>query len=409
MTDSLQLIFALAWRNLWRNRRRTLLILFAIVLGVWAMIVTAAFMRGMIIQMVDDTADNLVGHIQIHHPLYLDDPVIANSFLPNSELLDHIAKDSRIESWSDRIRLPAVVVSERDTGGVSLVGIDPQREAAVSFIADSIVEGRFLESPDDKGIVIGKALAEQLETGLGKRLVLMSQDKNNEIADRGVRVVGIFKAPLVASEKGFVFLGRNTAAKMLGLENDVSEIVIRVVNTDTVDQVLADNKSVAEGLDIKSWMEVEPLLELMVSVYDSSAVIWHLIVFLAMAFGIVNTLLMAVFERTREFGLFQALGQKPRFILMQVWLEAILMLLVGLVFGNLVSWLTVLAIGDGIDVSAFASSMELMNLSNIIPVIIVFKDLLVANITVIILGMLTGLYPAWRASKLVPADALTRV
>jgi ABC-type antimicrobial peptide transport system permease subunit len=118
---------------------------------------------------------------------------------------------------------------------------------------------------------------------------------------------------------------------------------------------------------------------------------------------------MAVFERTREFGLFQALGQKPRFILFQVWLEAILMIIVGLVVGNLVSWLSVVATGEGIDVSMFARGMEMLNMSNIIPFVITFKDLIIANITVIVLSMLTGLYPAWRASKLVPADALTRI
>ena len=142
---------------------------------------------------------------------------------------------------------------------------------------------------------------------------------------------------------------------------------------------------------------------------DTSMFIWYLIVFLAMAFGIINTLLMAVFERTREFGLFQALGQKPRFILFQVWLEAILMILVGLIFGNLLSWLSVMATGEGIDVSVFARGMEMLNMSNIIPFVITMDDLIVANVTVALLGMLTGLYPAWRASRLVPADALTRI
>lgn len=409
MTDSIQLVFALAWRNLWRNKRRTLVILFAIVLGVWAMIVTAAFMRGMVFQMLEDTVDNLAGHVQIHHPQFLDDPVIANVFQPHTPSIEKIINDPRVSMWSDRIRLPAVVVSERETTGITMLGVNPEREANISFIGGAIVEGRFLESPQDKGIVIGRGLAEKLETRLGKRIVLMSQNTENEIADRGFRIVGIYDAPLDPTEKAYLFVGKETAAKMLGLTDEISEISLRVHDTDIVDSLVVDSDNLDKSIDVMSWLEAEPYLELMIQMMDSFMFVWYLIVFLAMAFGIINTLLMAVFERTREFGLFQALGQKPRFILFQVWLEAILMIIVGLAVGNLVSWLSLLATGEGIDVSMFARGMEMLNMSNIIPFVITTKDLFVANITVTILGMLTGLYPAWRASKLVPADALTRI
>ncbi|MDH5437123.1 MAG: ABC transporter permease, partial [Gammaproteobacteria bacterium] len=258
MSQSIQLVFALAWRNLWRNKRRTLVILFAIVLGVWAMIVTAAFMRGMVFQMLEDTVDNLAGHVQIHHPLYLDDPVIANVFLPESEAIKTITGDPRVSMWSERIRLPAVVVSERETTGITLLGVNPERESKISFIGNAIVEGRFLESSSDAGIVIGRGLAEKLETQLGKRIVLMSQNRENEIADRGFRIVGIFDAPLDPTEKAFLFIGKDTAAKMLGLTNEVSEIVLRIHDVNTVDSMVSDNDKLDEGIDVMSWLEVEP-------------------------------------------------------------------------------------------------------------------------------------------------------
>lgn len=407
--NSFLLIFSLAWRNLWRNKRRTLVILLAIVLGVWAMIVTAAFMRGMIFQMLEDTVDNLAGHVQIHHSQYLDDPVINNSFDPDSHTISRITHDPRVLMWSDRIRLPAVVLSERETTGITMLGVNPARESKISFIGKSVVEGRFLNSSSDTGIVIGQALADKLETRLGKRIVLMSQDINNEIADRGFRIVGIYDAPLDPTEKAFVFVGKETAAKMVGLKGAISEIVLRLHDTDMVTPLVTEMDQLDHTIDVMSWLEVEPYLELMIQMMDTSMFIWYLIVFLAMAFGIINTLLMAVFERTREFGLFQALGQKPRFILFQVWLEAILMIIVGLLAGNFLSWISVMATGDGIDVSVFARGMEMINMSNIIPFVITFNDLIVANVTVAVLGMLTGLYPAWRASRLVPADAITRI
>lgn len=406
---SIQLITSLAWRNLWRNKRRTLVILFAIVLGVWAMVITAAFMRGMVYQMLEDSVDNLAGHVQVHQPDFLDDPVIANTFSLDNKVIEQMISDARVLAWSERIRLPAVIMSERETTGITMLGINPEREARISFIGRSIVEGRFLENDNDSGIVIGQALAKKLDTRLGKRIVLMSQDIENNIADRGFRIVGIYDAPLEPTEKAFVFVAKKTAEKLLELDNQVSEISLRLKDEKLVDNFVSEYQSREKNLYIMSWLEGEPYLKIMIKMMDTSMFIWYIIVFLAMAFGIINTLLMAVFERTREFGLFQALGQKPRFILLQVWFEAIIMIIVGLIVGNIASWLTVLATGDGIDVSVFARGMEMLNMSNIIPFVITTQDLVVANITVATLGMLTGLYPAWRASKLVPADAISRI
>lgn len=406
--ESLHLLIALAWRNLWRNKRRTLVILFAIVLGVWAMIFTAAFMRGMSLQIIEDTIENLTGHIQIHAQGYLDDPVVEHGFQVNDSLARALQNDA-INKLAMRIRVPAVVASERDSYGLVMVGIDPDAEAELSFIAGSIVQGEYLSASDDQGVIIGKKLAEQLETRLGKRVVVMSQNRDNEIADRGFRIVGIFDTQMEALETGYLFMGRKTVAQLLGVENQVSEIAISLKDGAAIDSVVAQLRQQQPELDIQSWQELQPMSKLMVDMYGDFHLIWHLIVFLAMGFGIINTLLMSVFERTREFGLFQALGLKPSFIMGQVWIEAIMLLLLGTALGNLVSWLSVLATGEGIDVSAFAQGMEMANLANIIPFVIVGGDLLLANSVVIVLGLLTSLYPAWRASSMVPADALTRI
>lgn len=404
----LDLLFSLAWRNLWRNRRRTLVILFALILGVWAMVVMAAFMRGMNNQLFDDAIDNLTGHLQIHATGYLDDPVIDHS-LTLSDNVRAVLNDIDIAVIGSRIRVPAVIASERDSAGVVLVGIEPVAEAGLSFIAEAVSDGRYLKDANDQGILIGRKLAERLETKLGRRVVIMSQNKDNDVADRGFRIVGVFDTSLEATETAFVFMGRDTARELLGLGNEVSEVAVKLNDINQVDAVVERLRKKLPHLDVQPWHVIEPLTKWIVDMYDASAVIWHVIVFLAMGFGIVNTLLMAVFERTREFGLYQALGLRPRFILAQVWLEAVLLLLVGLLIGNCISWLTVFSLGEGIDVSSFARGMEMVGMQKIIPCVIEARDLFVANSVVVILGTLTGLYPAWRASRLVPADALTRI
>jgi len=406
--QSISLIISLAWRNLWRNQRRTAVILFAMVLGVWAMIVTAAFMRGMSIQALDDTIQNLTGHIQIHQKKYLDDPVIENSFDIDTAVINSLTHPN-ISQWSKRLRLPAVISSERDTAGITLIGIDPLQEAPLSFLQTAVVEGQYFQNNNDKGIIIGKKLAENLETKLGKRVVVMSQNMNNEIADKGFRITGIYDTPQEGMETAFIFMTFNSAEKLLGINGLASEIVIMTKSLEHVSTTLDSIKSENPHLDSQSWDTLQPFTKLIEEMYTDFQYVWHLIVFLAMSFGIINTLLMTIFERTREFGLFQALGLKPRFILAQVWIEAVFMLTIALIIGNFVSWLTVLSTGEGIDVSAFAQGMEMAQLSNIIPFIIVQEDLILANIIVITLGLLTSLYPAWRASRLVPASAITRV
>ena len=183
-------VFTPAWRNLWRNHRRTTIMLAAITVGVWAMIFMTALMRGMVDDMLLNSIRSLPGEVQIHHPQYRDDPSINNSMPAPSDDLLAALQIPEVVAWTSRVRVPAVISSERDSRGIVLLGVEPSSEIAVSFDPDSIIEGRFLEDSNDRGLVIGAKMAEHLETRLGKRVVVMSQDPDNNIADRGFRVVG---------------------------------------------------------------------------------------------------------------------------------------------------------------------------------------------------------------------------
>ena len=162
------------------------------------MIFMTALMRGMVDQMIEDGIVALPGFVQIHNPGYHDDPSIENSLAPPGPRLLEALRDNEVTGWTTRVRVPAMISSERNSRGVTLLGVDPEGEIALGFDPASIVEGRFLESPEDKGLVIGRKLLERLETDLGKRVVVMSQDPDNDIADRGFRIVGIYKGKLAA-------------------------------------------------------------------------------------------------------------------------------------------------------------------------------------------------------------------
>jgi ABC-type lipoprotein release transport system permease subunit len=217
-SPSAGILLTLAWRNLWRNYRRTLIMLAAIVLGVWAMILFSALMRGMLDDMVHGGIRALPGEAQIHHPLYRDDPSVVNSIPPPEGALLDTLNSPPIKAWTARIKVPGMVMSERDSRGVVLLGVDPAGEINLGFDTHDIVEGRFLDSPADKGVVIGRKLAERLETQLGKRVVIMSQDPDNDVADRGTRIVGIYQARLQATEELYVYTGLATLQHMLKID-----------------------------------------------------------------------------------------------------------------------------------------------------------------------------------------------
>ena len=204
MYASLAAVATLAWRNLWRNHRRTLIMLLAIAVGVWAMIFMSALMRGMTDQMVRNGLHTLPGEVQVHHPDYRRDPSVVNSMAPPSGALLQALGEPPVTAWSARVRVPAVIASERSTRGITLLGIDPDAEEQLGSRPDEIVRGRFLQDVDDRGLVIGASLARRLETRLGKRVVIMSQDPDNNVADRGARVVGIYRARLPGTEDRFV-------------------------------------------------------------------------------------------------------------------------------------------------------------------------------------------------------------
>jgi ABC-type lipoprotein release transport system permease subunit len=291
-----------------------------------------------------------------------------------------------------------------------LLGIDPMAERSFSFVDYDDVEGRFLESPDDTGVVIGAKLADTLDTRVGKRVVLMSQDPDNEIADRGFRVVGLFRANMPAYEESYVFVGKATAQKMLRIGPSTTEVVFvgddyRDVDP-TYETVVA---ALDDGVDVRRWYDIDTYLGTMLRVMDGFVLVWVVIIFLALSFGLVNTLVMAVFERVREIGLMMALGMKPGMILGQIVIESLLLLAVGLAIGDVLAWASVKAIEDGVDISVVAEGMEMMGAASVLYPKLFLKDVLLANVVVLILGFFASLSPAWRASRYEPVEAITKV
>ncbi len=398
----------LAWRNLWRNYRRTLIMLLAITVGVWAMIFMTALLRGMVDNMVRTGISVLPGHVQIHAMAYRDDPSVTHSLAAASTALLKVLDGEQVLAWTGRVKVPAMISSEQDYRGITLLGIDPGGEMALGFDSADVKEGRFLEGTDDRGIVIGRKLMERLETRLGKRVVVMSQDPENAIADRGFRVVGVYEADLESREESFVYAGRDVIQTMLGMGSGISEIAVIGHDYRTPEALtLSIRNTVPADHEVLSWLEIDPYLSTMMRVMDGFVLVWMVVIFLALSFGLVNTLMMAVFERVREIGLMRALGMRPSAIIYEVLVESLMLLVLGLLAGNVLAISTISWLKDGIDVSSVSAGLEMMGVASVMYPVLEWPDLVLANGVVIGLGIITSLLPAWRAAQYRPVEALS--
>jgi ABC-type lipoprotein release transport system permease subunit len=403
------MILQLGWRNIWRNKRRTAVILAAVIIGVWSMIFMGALMRGIADQMVKNSIATLTGHIQIQKEGFRNDPVIEHFITAPEKLLPVLSRLPAGARWTPRIRVTAVAANARHSDGVVLAGIDPGREAKISFIGDAVYQGRYLREDDPYGIIVGRALLEKFGTRLGHKLVLMSQGADGEIASRAFRIVGVFRAEMQSTEKRLVFVTLPAAQAMLKTGGEVSEIAILLGNYREAPAVAANLRANIPDrtLQVYTWQELLPLVSSIMRMYDGFILVWFIVVFIAMGFGLVNTILMAVFERVREFGLLRSLGMKPRLVVAEVLAESFFLLAIGTIIGNLLGLASVwLLAGHGIDLSAFAQGMEFAGMSRIIFPVVYVRDVVTADLVVFLLGLLISMYPAVKAARFTPIEAM---
>ena len=403
--------YLLAWRNIWRNPRRTAVILSAVFIGVWSMVFMGAVMRGMAVDMIRNGISTLTSHLQIHHEDYSDDPVIENSMtdLPalDAALKSRLPEGSR---WAKRIRVEAVASNARHTTSVILVGIDPPSEKDVSFIGKSVRQGRYLKKEDTHEILVGKALLEEFETRLGNKLILSAPDNDGEIVSRAFHIAGVYRAQMQDTEKQYVFVPIGDTRKMLKLENAVSEVSVVLPDDADPSDVKKDLEKALGGssLEIRTWRESLPVLMAYLQIFNGFIYVWYLVIFVAMGLGIVNTTLMAVFERMREFGLVKALGVRPRRLIRLILTESFYLLLIGSAAGNAVGLLSVYALSKhGINFSDLAEGADFIGVSRVVYPVLDMRDFIVANLVVFLMGLLVSLYPASKAARFTPVKALS--
>ncbi len=395
---ALPLLSRLAFRNILRNRKRSFLTLLAVSVGIGSSILLAALARGMGEQITRDAIYGMTGHIQVRHASFTDDPSIEHRFVSDEESFESLMQHPLVEHAAQRIRVPAVIMSERESRGITLFGISPQSEKDFSLAGINPNRGRALQDSSDNGLFIGEKLLEKLKTKLGRRVVLTTQDKDNNISDRGFRIVGVFDAELDSTELSYVFTSLQSAQTLTHTPREISEISILTPSLDIPNSFITFTQKLYPNQRITTWKDIEPLIVTLVTIQNGFLLFWFLIVIIAIGLGLMNSLFMSIYERARELGLMQALGMKPGAIVLQTVLESFYLLLIGSLLGIALGVWGVHLLANGIDISAFAEGASIAGISTMIYPALFVADIAMLTVMLLVLGVLGSFYPAWHSS-----------
>ena len=408
----MKLTLKLAWRNLWRNKRRSFIVIAAIVSGLWGMVFMIAISEGMIQEMVKTSIESGVGHVQIHRTGFMDNIDVHRNIRDPNYFIKKIKGTPHLNAYAERVKVMGLVSSPEASSGILIWGIDPVAEPGVSAVKRWLAEGEFLSGAHGE-IYIGSSLAEKLNVGIDDKIVLMAQGLSTEIGSAAYRVAGVFESSSPEYDKFNVYINLADAGELLSMGNRVSEIVIIADDINNVDALVSSLKPKLEvsDLEVLSWMDVLPVIVEMLSMFRGFNYVIYIIIAIAMAFGIVNTILMSVLERTREIGILMAVGTRPRQIFSEVLWEGLLLGAIGVVVGWAFTGLCYAVVSKtGIDLSMWAESLKYMGgIGTILYPIITVDNVIKSTVAVFCAAALSSLYPAIKIMRLSPVKAIRSV
>jgi putative ABC transport system permease protein len=403
------MIWSIAWRNVWRNKLRSLVVILAVALGLFGTLFMIALSNGMVEQKIDASINNEISHIQIHKPEFMQDQSLPYSMDSVKQMEDEISSIPGVKAVSSRIKAMAMASTAATGAGVMVNAIDPEKEKTVTEIYKCLIEGDYFESSGKSAsILISKKLASKLKAKIGSKIVITLQHTSGELAYGLFRVTGIYKTANTVYDEPNIFVKKADLIALTGYDpSKASEIAILLNNVDQTDPVTDRLKDKYPALSVLSWKELEPILLALGSMIDQMSYFLLIVILFAMAFGIINTMMMAVLERTRELGMLMAVGMNKRKVFIMIMLETIFLALVGTFFGILISALTIHYTGlYGINFAAWAEGYESWGFSAFVYPSLYLDFYIGMTVLVIITAIISSIYPARKALRFNPAAAI---
>lgn len=404
------LLLKLAWRNLFRNTRRTLLSGLAIGAGLAALIFMDAFSRGMMENMIVTATATFPGQAQIHREGFRKTMSVDDVIAGSGEIQEKLGRWTTVKAYAPRTVSYAMVNSPSDVDSAMLYGVSPEKEKRVSRLYRAVRQGRYESLAEPNRILIGDRMAKFLNVGLDDRLVVtVAQAGTGELSQEMFRVGGVFSFGMREMDAGMVFINLEKSQQLLQLGRGVHEIAVDFKKLgDASNPGLPFWKAFSQGgNEAVGWGDVFPELKSLTGLIDFSLLLTALILFGIVSFGIMNTLFMSLYERMFEFGVLRAVGTRPVTLALIILFEAASLALVSIAIGMLLGWaLTSLFMAIGIDYRGLEFSGVTVK-DMIYPVMLAYQYT-VYPVWLFLFTTLVGLYPAVYAARLKPAKAMKR-
>lgn len=408
------LLVKIAWKNIWRSPIRSAVVVTSVFLGLWAGIYMVALTNGLNNQRIADQLDNSIGHLKITNPKF-DEEKLPQYFIENpKDIYKKLESDSSILAYSPRINAFGMASSASGSYGVDIYGVIPALENKVFGLHKKLTEGKYLEGIRRNPVVIGQKLAKRLNVRLRSKIVLNFQDTNGELTSAAFRIAGIYKATSSAYEETHLFVRREDIQSLLGENPDlVYQIVCRTTDFNRATQIAAALKQKLnshKNIEVKSWSQIAPELAYVNDVMVYFFAIFMGIILLGLSMGILNTMLMAILERTHELGMLMAIGMSKIRLFGMIMIETFFLTCTGLPVGLLLSWLSIqISANYGIDLSVMAEGFAAMGYGTIIHPTLSLREYLSISVMVFIAAILSAIYPALKALQLKPAEAIRKI
>jgi len=401
------MLIKIAWRNIWRNKTRSLVVIGSIIVGVWALLAGTGFMNGFMVSYSADMIEHDISNLQVHHPDFKTDFDI-KYYLP-----DAIEKAEELRVWpgvsgvTTRMISNGMVSSPQKAGAVQIRGIDPENEAIVTGIDSMLIEGTYFEDVKRNPVIIGSKMAENLKVKLRSKIVLTFTDGNGDVTAGAFRIVGIIKSSSISINELYAFVKQEDITRLFGINGEAHELAILTEKQFDEDLILNKYQAEYPNDKIESWREIAPELEFMQEMYANMLYILMAIIMIALIFGIVNTMLMAVLERSKELGILMAIGLNKMRVYFMIVIETIFLALIGAPIGLAIGALNIsLYMEKGVDLSNYSEGLEAFGYSSILYPYLEASVYPIVTIAVFITAIIAALYPAYKAIKLKPVEAI---
>lgn len=399
-------LIKISWRNIWRNKLRSLVVIISIVFGLLGGIIIIAMSYGLNEERMNNAVDTYLSHIQIHNNLFSEDYNIKHT-INNLDIIEKaINEDKRVVSYSKRIVLNGMLSNSNGSYGIQVKGIDPDEEIKVTNTHEKIIEGEYFRSKRDNTILVGKKLADKLNLKLKSKVVITFQDENYELTSLLFRVEGIFRSGNSRYDEMNVFVQNKSIIKNLPGFNGYHEMPILLSDIELRGEVKKDLIPLSSDNIVEGWDDISKELAYANEMLSAVLYIFMMIILSGLSFGVINTMLMAILERRKEIGMLMSIGMNRYKIFMMISFETIFLSLIALPFGLITSFLIVEYYSVvGIDLSIVEAGLENFGVGTRLYFKVPDEEYFYVSLMVFVISIFSSVFPSIRALKINPVEA----